>query len=355
MDSARAEQIRMICDSAAAIAPLGAGYARIRGLRFGERDFDRTIWSEMAAMGWLGLRLPEARGGAGLGLAEFCALAETLGAALIPEPFVAAAAILPLLPDATAAAALSGDQVILPAWQEQPGTLAPAITTSFNPGLLLGTKIFIPAARDADAFLVSTQSGLALVEANAKDVTLCNEPTQDGGTFGRLHFANVPAQAVPGTLATALQEMALGHAAYLLGLAAQAFMITMDYLRTRQQFGRPVGSFQALQHRAADLAVQIELARAAIAAAARTLDEEATLVPARQMAVSRAKARASDMAMLVTRQAIQLHGGIGFADESDIGLFLRKSMVVANQAGSAGFHRKRYAELLHVDAKEGSG
>jgi alkylation response protein AidB-like acyl-CoA dehydrogenase len=117
---------------------------------------------------------------------------------------------------------------------------------------------------------------------------------------------------------------------------------TLDYLRTRKQFGRAIGSFQALQHRAADLQVQIALTRASVESAAVTLDAGAA-ASVRRAAVSRAKARASDAAMLVTRQAIQLHGGIGYTDEYDVGLYLRKAMVLANLYGSSSVHRARYA------------
>jgi alkylation response protein AidB-like acyl-CoA dehydrogenase len=127
-------------------------------------------------------------------------------------------------------------------------------------------------------------------------------------------------------------------------VAEQAFAMTLDYLRTRKQFGQPIGSFQALQHRAVDLRLQLALTRASIDAAAASLDGDAG--PAqRQLAVSRAKARAADASLLVTRQAIQLHGAIGYTDEYDVGLYLRKAMTLANLYGSASQHRARYARL----------
>ena len=128
----------------------------------------------------------------------------------------------------------------------------------------------------------------------------------------------------------------------------QAFRLTLEFLKTRHQFGKPIGSFQALQHRAADLKLQQELTRASIAAAASTLDGVAAR-PARQAAVSRAKARAATAAMLVTRQAVQLHGGVGYTDEYDVGLYLRRSMVLSNQFGSATAHRARFARLAPED------
>ena len=128
----------------------------------------------------------------------------------------------------------------------------------------------------------------------------------------------------------------------------RAFAMTLSYLKTRQQFGKPIGSFQALAHRAADLKIEVALTRASVEAAAATLDTSAAAA-VRQAAVSRAKARASDAAMRVARQAIQMHGGIGYTDEYDVGLYLRKAMVLANLFGSAALHRARYAAVAVED------
>jgi alkylation response protein AidB-like acyl-CoA dehydrogenase len=127
--------------------------------------------------------------------------------------------------------------------------------------------------------------------------------------------------------------------------------MTLDYLKTRQQFGKLIGSFQALQHRAVDLQIQVALTRASVEAAAVTLDGGAP--PAlRQAVVSRAKARASEAAMLVTKQCIQLHGGIGYTDAYDVGLFLRKAMVLGSLYGPAALHRARFAAVSPEDEDE---
>jgi alkylation response protein AidB-like acyl-CoA dehydrogenase len=120
-----------------------------------------------------------------------------------------------------------------------------------------------------------------------------------------------------------------------------AFAMTVEYLKTRSQFGRIIGSFQALQHKAADLRMQIALTRASLEAAAATLDAGATGDAARS-AVSRAKARVAEASLLVTRQCIQLHGGIGYTDQYDVGLYLRKAMVLAGMYGGATLHRRRF-------------
>lgn len=337
----RIENVAMLRDSAAAIVPPGADLRRIRGLRFKQPGFDPAVWRTMADMGWLGLRVPEADGGSGLGMAECCALAETLGGGLAPEPFVPGVMAASLLPRA---AILDGSQIVLPAWQEQPDTLGCGHTASFANGRVTGTKLFVPVASGAEAFLVCTAGGMALVDAHATEVRIDLAATQDGGSFGAIHFDNAPGEPVPGDPADAIEEATLATAATLLGIMERCFALTLDFMHTRKQFGRAIGSFQALQHRAADLKLQIALSRASIEAAAATLDSGASL-QARRVAVSRAKARATDAAMLVTRQSIQLHGGIGYTDEYDAGLYLRRVMVLANSFGSARLHRARFAAL----------
>jgi alkylation response protein AidB-like acyl-CoA dehydrogenase len=341
----RFEGLRLIRDSVAAIVPPGADLKRVRALRFTEPGYDPSVWREMAELGWVGLRVPETQGGAGLGMSELCAVTEGLGAGLVPEPLVGVAVIAPLLPAAWLAGVLSGEKIVLPAWQEKANEIfagRPAESGATAERKITARKVFVHMAAGADAFLVSTGDGLALVERNAPGVSLTIERTQDGGNFGTLVLDDAPGTPVAGEIP--LDEAALATSAYLLGVMDRAFAMTLDYLRTRQQFGRAIGSFQALQHRAADLRIQIALTRASVEAAAATVDSGAPL-PLVQAAVSRAKARAAEAAMLVTRQAIQLHGGIGYTDEADIGLYLRKAMVLANLYGGAGLHRARYAAV----------
>ncbi len=337
------ENIRLIRDSAAAIAT-PADLRRIRALRFQDPGFDRAVWRSMCELGWAGLLVPEADGGSGLGMREYCALAEELGAALVPEPLIQCAMAASLLRGGPLAGLLSGEHVVIPAWQERANTLNTEGTTHVAHGRVSGHKMFVPMAAGADAFVVTGLDGCVLVECQAPGVSVTIERTQDGGNFGLLSLREAPCTPVAHSAVAALDEAALATAAYLLGVMERAFAITLDYLRTRQQFGRPIGSFQALQHRAADLKIQIALTRASVESAAARLD--ASAAPAiRQAAVSRAKARAAEASLLVTRQAIQLHGGIGYTDEADIGLFLRKAMVLGNLYGSAAVHRARYAAV----------
>jgi alkylation response protein AidB-like acyl-CoA dehydrogenase len=234
---------------------------------------------------------------------------------------------------------------VLPAWQEKPHSLDVATGgTIAASGRATGKKLFVAMAAGADAFLVTTPRGLTLVERSAPGVHLDLTQTQDGGNAGTLTLDNAPAETVAGEASEALEAAIMATSAYLLGVMDRVFGITLEYLKTREQFGRKIGSFQALQHRSADLKIQIALTRATVEAAAATQDS-ATDPAVRKAAVSRAKARASDAASAVTRGCIQLHGGIGYTDAADPGLFLRKMMVMAPSLGSAALHRARFREF----------
>ena len=345
------EHLQMVKDSAAAIAPRTGDLKRIRALRFTKPGFDRATWRKMCEMGWLGLRVAEDAGGSVLGVREFCGLAEELGAGLVPEPLIPAAMAAVLLPAEHLMDVLSGERIVLPAWQEQPGSLAVVGETVLRDGKVTGRKIFVPMAAGADAFLVTVPGGLALVERDAPGVHLETQETQDGGNFGTLTLDNAPAAAIEGDASDALEQTIMATSAYLLGLMSRAFAITVDYMKTREQFGQKIGSFQALQHRAADMRIQLSLTRAVVNSAALAVDKEPRLA-GRQAAVSRAKVRASDAAMTVTRACIQLHGGIGYTDAADIGLFLRKAMVLAPLYGPPMAHRARFRVVAPESADQ---
>lgn len=347
--SDRAESLRMVRDSVAAVAAPGGDLARIRALRFTLPGIDPAVWARMGSLGWIGLNLPEAAGGIGLGMSEACALQEELGRALVPEPLVAGALSARLLAaagdDALLPSLLAGETLVLTAWQQSADALA-------APGDPAGPRLFIPMAAAATTFLLPVREGSSLALLALEDAAPDILKTQDGGHVGTLAPALSGARRIAGdvteAVAQALDEAALGTAAYLLGLMERAFALTLDYLRIRHQFGRPLGSFQALQHRAADLKIRIVLTRASVEGAAAALDAGAA-GDARRAVVSRAKARAAEAAMQVTREAVQLHGAIGYTDEHDIGLFLRKAMVMANAFGSAALHRARYLRTASAE------
>ncbi len=281
------EHLQMLKDSAAGIAPRKGDLKRIRALRFTEPGFDRATWREMCEMGWLGLRIPEDDGGSGLGAREFCGLAEELGAGLVPEPLIPAAMAAQLLPSDQLGPVLSGERIVLAAWQEQPNSIELTGGTVLHDGRLSGRKLFVPMAAGADAFLVTVPGGLALVERDAPGVSLQLQQMQDGGNFGTLSFDNAPAEPLEGDASEALEHAIMASSAYLFGLMDRAFSITLDYMKTREQFGRKIGAFQALQHRAADMEIQISLTRASVGAAAEALDNAPTAGAAARGGVAR--------------------------------------------------------------------
>lgn len=348
-DESRGESIRLICDSAKFIAS-PERIAKVRAQRYGLPGVCRDDWKAAAELGWLGMRVAEARGGSGFGVPELCALAECLGAGLVAEPLLQAIAIAPLAPDDWLARIISGEVIVLPAWSETRGITRDDFEARVSAAKLNGRKVYVPMAAAADAFLVATRDGLAIATRSAAGLTLTTDLLQDGGHFGSLNFKDTPVERVNADFEAAREEITLAFSAYLLGVMQRAFAIASEYLGVRRQFGKPIGSFQALQHRMVDLYIQIELTRASVQQAAITLEGTAS-VAAKQCAVSRAKARASDAAMFVTRQAVQLHGGIGYTDECDVGLYLRKAMVMAGIHGTAAQHRARFARLSTEEIK----
>jgi alkylation response protein AidB-like acyl-CoA dehydrogenase len=339
------ESLRLIRDSASAMVPRENGPQRARSLRMRQPGFDRALWKDMCRLGWAGLRVPEDRDGSGLGVAALCAVAQQLGASLSPEPFIAVAGAASLLSGAHLRAVLHGDSIVVPAWMEQPHDLDQAGQARFVSGRVTGTKRLVACASAADAFLVQSHDGLALVEREAPGVTITSVRLHDGSFAGDVAFDNAPGEVVPGSLEQMFEESALANAAYLLGAMDSAFEMTLAYLTVRKQFGKPIGSFQALRHRAVDLKIQIELTRAVINEAVAMLDRSTAGQTTQQSLVSRAKARAGDAAMLVARESVQFHGAMGMTDECDIGLYLRKILAVHNDWGSVVAHRQRFAAI----------
>lgn len=341
----RAENIRMIRESAGFAREAGR-LERMRAARYGALGYAPEDWKQIVDLGLFGLRVPENRGGAGFGMGEFCALSQELGKGLLPETILHAAAIARLLPDNVLEGLVTGDQIILPALHERLDN-PDFVGARSRDGKVTGTKRFIPYALSATAFLVSTIDGLVFVEQNANGLTLEADRLQDGGHFGTLILSDAPGAPVTGDIDDIANEIALALAAYMLGMAEQTFAITREYLLTREQFGQKIGAFQTLQHRMVDLYLQIALTQASIGKAAQQWDKSAS-ADQRRIAISRAKARASDTVALVTRQAVQMHGAMGYTDECDVGLYLRKAMAMGNCFGSSRWHRKRYASLMDL-------
>ena len=368
---ATAEHRVLLADSVADFAARGTDIARVRKLRGASEEYDRAVWTRMAEMGWLGVLVPEQYGGLGLGLTEMAIVAKGLARTLAPEPLTGAAVL-------AASALMAGDNELLKreqlprlvagqmlpalAWQEAPGELDPAaagcLATPFEGGYkLAGTKRFIAGSAQADAFIVSARAGKELVLLWVPRATagarLELETLADGRAFGALSLqdALVPKASAVATGKAAAEAIAgaFDHAnvivaAELAGVLERALEMSLEYLRTRVQFGKPIGSFQALQHRAVDLHIHKEIAASVLDESLAALDRYPD-ARSRAAAASRVKARCADAALKVTRETIQLHGGIGFTDEYDAGLYLKRAMTLAAWLGGATWHRRRYAQL----------
>ena len=365
------EMRRMLCESAADFVSRADLAKAVRDWRGKEPGFDRARWQEMADLGWTGIRIPEESGGSGLSVADAAALLTETGRGLGPEPLTAVAILAARCivegGEPAACAALlpgiaDGSKIVVAAIADKAGQIsASEISATATPdgdgARLSGTKLYVSGAAGADGFIVAARApqgvGLYHVARDATGVTLDVRPYTDGTFCGTLRLDNVSIGAAdivakPGrgeaALNAALEEARVCASAEMLGLMRQAHAMTLDYLRTRKQFGKAIGSFQALQHRAVDLFVEIELTRSAIDRAVRTLDSSND-PRERALAASACKARASDSALHVAREAIQMHGAIGYTDEHDIGLFVRRALVLSAWLGNAGAHRRRYETL----------
>ena len=368
----RTEDERLVAQSAADFHAGKGGVRRARGLRGQVPGFCRTTWSEMAALGWTGLCIAERWGGNAAPLGHALALAGEMGRSLAPEPLVAATALaggvlaasehltlsdewLPRLSDGTWIPALG--------WQE-PGRgqdllpLCRAETASDGDVVIDGEKCFVPQGAGADAFIVSVlhegETALFLIDANASGLTLRHRPRIDGGFWTDLSLRGVrvslarrlaTGQPAARALQRCIEQATLLACGELVGLMQEALSMSMEYIRTRHQFDRPVGSFQALQHLAVDLLLAQEIARCVLAQNARLFEASSGDCARRSSLASQAKARCSESALVVTKGCIQLHGGMGYTEEADIGLYLKRAMVLAAWLGGADENRSRYAAL----------
>ncbi|MEZ4334888.1 MAG: acyl-CoA dehydrogenase family protein [Myxococcota bacterium] len=350
--------------------------ARFRALRDAgdPLGYAPALLREMAELGWLGLPFDEKDGGAGLGLAEFVLIVEALGRKLVPEPIVGALAMGGFALAAGAPAALraawlpgvlEGTKVVALAHQE-PGTrydLARVETRAEATGgghRLTGEKLQVLDGFGADAVIVPARTSggpadragitLFLVEAKAPGLALERQHRVDDRNAARVRLDGVVcgAESMVGGMneGAALLEAVVDRAtvvlaAEMLGGMSEVFEQTLEYLKTRVQFGVPIGSFQALQHRAARVYMEIELARSSVMAAARAVD--AGQADAARL-VSLAKARCSTAYLLAANEAVQMFGGVGMTDEYDVGFYLKRARAAELTFGDAAFHRQRWAE-----------
>ena len=333
--------------------------------------FGTVLWKQFAELGLTGICVPESSGGAGMGATEAGLVLAEIGRNLTPSPFLttAVAAVRALEGSAQAErwfpGILAGETVAALAVDEgkhhDPAGVSLEAKRSGNGFALSGVKQFVVHGASANVILVAARTagtpgetqGITLfaVDKGASGLEVENVTLADASKAARLTFANVEvdADAVVGEvdagwapLSRALNAGRAGAAAELVGVAAGASEMTFDYLKQRQQFGKLIGEFQALQHRAAHLYGEIEIARAAALKAAELLDAGD---PRAELMVSVAKAKAGHGAALAVQEGVQMHGGIGMTDEHDIGLFMKREAVLAELFGSPNFHANRVAEL----------
>lgn len=335
---------------------------------------DRKLWAQMVELGWAGATLPEELDGMDLGWVEFGQLLEECGRTLTAQPLIASIAlagecVLRAGNDAQRTALLApiarGEKLLALAHQEGPhyapfevATRATANSDGFR---LDGSKTLVLDGHIADHLIVVARSsgetgdraGLSLfvVDPTAAGVQITRTVLIDGRNAAKVELEDVAvgADALLGEVGQGAEalEAALDRAtavlcAEMVGSMSAAFEKTTEYLRTREQFGVPIGSFQALKHRAAQMFVELELTRSIVLDALTALDEDRE--NASQL-VSCAKARCNDSIFLIGNESVQMHGGIGVTDEEDIGLYLKRARVTQFTLGNSAHHRERFAQL----------
>jgi alkylation response protein AidB-like acyl-CoA dehydrogenase len=372
MDLVLGEEQKLLRQAAKDFANARSPLSRARKLRASGEGYSREVWKEMAELGWLGLTIDEEHGGAGLGHRYLMVVLEELGAKLAPEPILSTALVAATalsLGGSSAAqkehlpAIAKGERVIALAHHEANSRFSlTAIDTTANDSAggtvtLSGEKVHVQDGGVADHFIVTARAAdgiaLYLVPGAAKGVIVARQSRIDGRSSAvvQLEGVVVPRSARLGAdgrglrlLERVIDAGTAGLCAEMLGSMSAAFAMTLDYLKTRVQFGVPIGSFQALQHRASRLFTEIELARSSVMYANGVLDGlDGGASSAR--AVSVAKAKCGPAFMLVANEAVQMFGGIGMTEEHDIGLFLKRARVCEMTFGDAAWHRDRFARL----------
>ncbi len=370
------EEQSMLRDSARGLISDKAPVSHLRGLRDGKdaTGFSRDLWKAFAEMGFSGLLVPENFGGSGLGCVEAGVVMEEIGRTLMPSPFLstvvlAASALsrggseaqqstyLPKISDGSLLAALAVDE----GTKHRPLQVQLQAVRSGNGFRLNGAKAFVVDGHTADLLIVAARTGgsagerngltLFLVDPKAKGIAIERTVMVDAHNAARIEFADVEVNA-DGVLGEVDQGAALlegvlnigrgAVASEMVGLSEEVFGRTVTYLKERKQFGKLIGEFQALQHRAAELYVDIEITRAAVLKALQTLDGDFEHAGA---AVAVAKARAGTTATLAVQEGVQMHGGMGMTDQFDIGFFMKRARVCQELFGDSNYHADQLARM----------
>ena len=315
------------------------------------QGFDPEAWGAIGQMGWAGVVVPEEFGGSAFGYLSLGLVIEQLGRNLAVSPLASvgpAATAVALGADDGAKSewlpkVAAGEVVATLAVDEGPRHDLSALKTTVEGGKLTGTKQFVAEGDGAGLFVVAAADGLYLV-ADGAGVTKRTRHMADSRSHADVIFDGAPAVRLGDTALTAkvVDRATALVCAEMLGMAESAFHQTNDYLKTRVQFGQQLSTFQALQHRMAKMFTELELMRSVVEAALEAIDAGRSDV---DQAVSLAKATASDTLRLVSREMVQLHGGIGMTDEHDAGFYLKRSATLEAMWGNAAYHRERFARL----------
>src|ERR1700754_679140 len=370
------EEQSMLRDSARGLISDKAPVAHLRSLRDGKdaTGFSRDLWKAFAEMGFSGLLVPESFGGSGLGCVEAGIVMEEIGRTLMPSPFLATAVLaasavsrggsdvqksqhLPKISDGSLLAALAVDEGA----KHRPLQTNMQAVRSGNGFRLSGEKAFVVDGHTADLLIVAArtagaageQNGLTLflVDPKAKGIATERTAMVDSHNAARIVFSNVEVNADDvlgevdqgGVLLEGVLNIGRGAvASEMVGLSEEVFVHTVSYLKERKQFGKLIGEFQALQHRAAQLYIEIEITRAAVLKALQTLDGNLDSAAA---AVAVAKARAGSTATLAVQEGVQMHGGMGMTDQFDIGFFMKRARVCQELFGDTNYHADQLARM----------
>lgn len=356
-------ELDMLRESAIAFAVKEKNLAKYRSQRNTLPGFDKAMINKIAELGWLGIMVPEEYDGLGLGIAEIAEVVRRLGGSLMAEPITATAVFgtqvltrssnekikRSLLPKIA-----MGEYHACPAFQSaQGGIEIDGAGLKLANDKLSGQRRYVAGAALADAFLVVAQDGerpvVCLVEKDAPGLSISYEWRNDGSCLGVLDLENVSAgelvcdeKCAPEALANAFDTACIVSSAEMLGIMETVLEMTLEYMRNRVQFDKPIGSFQALQHKTVDLYILKEISSG-------VLREALTALPAdpkgRGQMASRVKSRCSDAVMRITRECIQLHGAIGVTYEYDLGLYVHRAMALSAWLGNGSVHRKRIRAL----------
>jgi alkylation response protein AidB-like acyl-CoA dehydrogenase len=328
----------------------------MRRLMETDTAYDAALWSKLGDQGYTGIIFPEEYGGVGLGKVELMLLMEEAGRALLPGPFFSTVVLAGSVLNAVATPAHK-KQCLAPICRGEVRSTVALVedTTNWDPksvemsatnGKLTGEKFFVSDAAIADFLIVIARDGVFVVDSKARGLKI--SPMHGMDLTRKLYvveFSGTPAEkiATASDLARAFDVATAALAAELVGGMQRTLDITVEYAKTRKQFGKPIGMFQAVQHQCADMYLETESSRSAVYYAGWALEENS---PDAATAVSIAKMYASDAARTVGNRGIQIHGGMGFTWENDIHLYYRRAKASETAFGDATFHRERIASMV---------